>query len=231
LCNGQAVSRTTYFNLYAAIGTQYGQGDNSTTFNVPDYQGMFLRGRVDIPASVSGSGTPTTNNATFTGHGIKRNGFKVRFTSVGTLTGVVINTDYYAIVVDSSTLAFAATLANATAGTPTKIVLGGTNNAVIAQWEDPDASSRLQAATGANGGMSVGSLQADAMQGHAHGSIGATTFAGTGGGSSVMNRSNLSPSAITTTVTGAITDGVNGTPRTSTESRPKNISINYIIKT
>lgn len=37
MCNGQAVSRTgTYANLFAAIGTNYGAGDGSTTFNVPD---------------------------------------------------------------------------------------------------------------------------------------------------------------------------------------------------
>ena len=44
LCNGQAVSRTTYANLFAAIGTNFGSGDGSTTFNVPDYRGCFLRG-------------------------------------------------------------------------------------------------------------------------------------------------------------------------------------------
>jgi microcystin-dependent protein len=36
LCNGSAVSRTTYANLFAAIGTTWGAGDGSTTFNVPD---------------------------------------------------------------------------------------------------------------------------------------------------------------------------------------------------
>jgi len=44
LCNGQAVSRTTYDKLFAVIGTNFGVGDNSTTFNVPDYRGCFLRG-------------------------------------------------------------------------------------------------------------------------------------------------------------------------------------------
>jgi microcystin-dependent protein len=36
LCNGQAVSRTTYAALFAVIGTTYGAGDGSTTFNVPN---------------------------------------------------------------------------------------------------------------------------------------------------------------------------------------------------
>jgi hypothetical protein len=36
LCDGSAVSRTTYANLFATIGTTYGAGDGSTTFNLPD---------------------------------------------------------------------------------------------------------------------------------------------------------------------------------------------------
>ena len=43
-CNGQAVSRTTYAALFAAIGTTFGAGDGSTTFNVPDLRGEFIRG-------------------------------------------------------------------------------------------------------------------------------------------------------------------------------------------
>jgi len=36
-CNGSAVSRTTYAKLFAAIGTTWGVGDGSTTFNIPNY--------------------------------------------------------------------------------------------------------------------------------------------------------------------------------------------------
>lgn len=43
-CNGAAVSRTTYSNLFVAIGTTYGVGDGSTTFNLPDLRGEFIRG-------------------------------------------------------------------------------------------------------------------------------------------------------------------------------------------
>lgn len=43
-CNGAAVSRTTYAALFAAIGTVYGAGNGSTTFNLPDLRGQFLRG-------------------------------------------------------------------------------------------------------------------------------------------------------------------------------------------
>jgi microcystin-dependent protein len=41
-CDGSAVSRTTYASLFSAIGTTYGAGDGSTTFNVPDLQGRVL---------------------------------------------------------------------------------------------------------------------------------------------------------------------------------------------
>lgn len=44
LCYGQAVSRTTYSALFAAIGTTYGAGDGSTTFNLPDMRGRVAAG-------------------------------------------------------------------------------------------------------------------------------------------------------------------------------------------
>jgi len=44
LCDGSAVSRTTYADLFAVIGTSFGAGDGSTTFNLPDLRGRFLRG-------------------------------------------------------------------------------------------------------------------------------------------------------------------------------------------
>src|SRR6478736_1555074 len=41
--NGATISRTTYAKLFAAVGTLYGVGDGSTTFNLPDLRGEFLR--------------------------------------------------------------------------------------------------------------------------------------------------------------------------------------------
>lgn len=43
-CNGAAVSRTTYSELFNLIGTTFGNGDGSTTFNLPDLRGEFIRG-------------------------------------------------------------------------------------------------------------------------------------------------------------------------------------------
>ena len=44
ICNGQAVSRTTYINLYSIIGVTYGAGDGFSTFNVPDLRGRVMMG-------------------------------------------------------------------------------------------------------------------------------------------------------------------------------------------
>ena len=44
LCNGSAVSRTTYADLFAKIGTTYGSGDGSTTFNLPNLTDRFIQG-------------------------------------------------------------------------------------------------------------------------------------------------------------------------------------------
>jgi microcystin-dependent protein len=45
ICDGSAVSRTTYSDLFDAIGTAYGVGDNSTTFNIPNLKGKVPVGR------------------------------------------------------------------------------------------------------------------------------------------------------------------------------------------
>ena len=43
MCDGAAISRVTYAGLFAALGTSYGVGDGSTTFNIPDFRGRFAR--------------------------------------------------------------------------------------------------------------------------------------------------------------------------------------------
>ena len=44
ICDGSEVSRADYADLYAALGTVWGEGDGTTTFNIPDLRGEFLRG-------------------------------------------------------------------------------------------------------------------------------------------------------------------------------------------
>lgn len=137
-CNGQEVSRVTYGELFAAIGTNFGVGDGSTTFNLPDLRGEFLRGIDD-------------------GRGV-----------------------------------------------------------------DTDGAART-----------IGGTQDDAFQGHWHTGNGAGSNEflynrGTGGvysitGGTVVDRTTI-PAG------NATSDGVNGTPRTSDETRPRNVGVKYYIR-
>lgn len=67
LCDGSAVSRTMFPDLFAAIGTTYGAGDGSTTFNVPDYNAAkrFAQGDT-VAGTVKAAGLPNvTGNVTY----------------------------------------------------------------------------------------------------------------------------------------------------------------------
>ena len=64
LCHGQAISRSTYSDLYGLIGVMYGAGDGSANFNLPDYRGQFLRGRANGSAN-----DPDRNGRTDRGDG------------------------------------------------------------------------------------------------------------------------------------------------------------------
>lgn len=66
LCDGAAVSRTTYAQLFAVWGTTFGVGDGSTTFNVPNVQGRFLLGKA---AAGTGSTLGGTGGAIDHTHG------------------------------------------------------------------------------------------------------------------------------------------------------------------
>ena len=93
ICNGTAVSRTvTYDALFAVIGTTWGVGDGSNTFNLPDLEGAFLRG-------TGSHGTSTmANSSAFAGpslgafendqsqdhaHSLKTSGYGVGHTGTG----------------------------------------------------------------------------------------------------------------------------------------------------
>ena len=57
VCNGGAISRTTYSQLFAVIGTTYGSGDGSTTFNLPNLTDRFLQGSTSV-GTVKNAGLP-----------------------------------------------------------------------------------------------------------------------------------------------------------------------------
>ena len=62
VCNGGAISRTTYSALFDVIGTTYGSGDGSTTFNLPDLTDKFLQGST-TSGTVKDAGLPNITGA------------------------------------------------------------------------------------------------------------------------------------------------------------------------
>lgn len=154
LCNGSAVSRTTYDELFKTIGTAFGNGDGSTTFHIPDFRGRFLRG----------------------------------------LDGTAGN--------------------------------------------DPDKNSRTSL-NGGNAGNLIGSYQDDAFQGHnrtlvnSSGNYDMIYPNGSGTSHTYINilasqeTGNYNDLLITKYYS---SDGTNGTPRYTSETRPKNVYVNFIIK-
>jgi microcystin-dependent protein len=90
-CNGDAVLRTgTYAALFAAIGITYGGGNGTTTFNVPDLRGIFVRG--SGAQTISG----TTYNKTFAakeGDAIRniQGTLTIQNAAIGSLTGAFSN--------------------------------------------------------------------------------------------------------------------------------------------
>lgn len=70
VCDGSAVSRTIYADLFAVMSTSHGTGDGTTTFNLPDLRGRFIRGRDNGAArdpdattrTASGTGGATGDN-------------------------------------------------------------------------------------------------------------------------------------------------------------------------
>jgi microcystin-dependent protein len=72
LCQGQAISRTTYSVLYSAIGTVYGSGDGTTTFNIPNLQGKVPVGKDSgtfvILGATGGAETVTLTEAQIPSH-------------------------------------------------------------------------------------------------------------------------------------------------------------------
>ena len=119
LCDGSAVSRSLYSDLYAVIGNTYGAGDGSTTFNLPDTRGIFLRG----------AGTNPSNSANTTTIGTRQlDDFKSHthrtLRGSGTGTGNQLSNTVNAATTDDSNYSFITT---ATGGTETRPANVGVN--------------------------------------------------------------------------------------------------------
>lgn len=139
-CTGAAVSRTTYASLYAVIGTTFGSGDGSTTFNLPNLQDRFPigAGNTYSVANTGGATTTTsipahTHSASFSGsalgnhsHGVSDPGHRhampknqVRISINNVYVGTTYNSER--LTVDNLPTEYATTgigIDSASAGTP-----------------------------------------------------------------------------------------------------------------
>ncbi len=194
LCDGSAVSRSTYAALFAIAGTAYGVGDGSTTFNLPD-----KRGRVSVGA---GTGTKvatfasrSSNVITVTGPTNKANnefqtGQAVLYHTTGSvITGLTDNTTYYVVRTGNLTFSLATTLANAQNSVVISLSSDGTGTQTFTQT----LSVR---AVGESGGEENHAMSATELLSHTHA---ADTFSGTGSGtvgsSGVAHGTNGTPTA------------------------------------
>ena len=83
-CSGTAVSRTTYSRLWGTIGTTYGAGNGSTTFNLPDLRGEFVRG-LDNSRGVD-SGRSLGSSQTALAGTVPRDGWGTTGSAIGNAT-------------------------------------------------------------------------------------------------------------------------------------------------
>jgi microcystin-dependent protein len=206
-CDGSAVSRTTYADLFSAVSTTWGAGDGSTTFNIPDFRGRARIGKGTgvvteaVTASSSNGFTVASNNTKWI------TGMAVVLSSLtGFTTSATAGPTYYAVRVSATNVRLATTLALAQAGSP-DVTLSGTGTATL--------TTTFTARTlGENGGEQSHAISSTEMLAHTHtyddltaaaggqGTLARTSAAGSAsssfGGNAAMNI--MQPFAATMTI-------------------------------
>ncbi len=200
-CDGSAVDRAIYADLFDAIGITWGSGNGTSTFNVPDFRGVVLVG--------AGSGTKVAtfvsrSSDTLTVSGVSNisdNEFQTGqavfyHTSATVITGLSNDTTYYVIRISNTTFKLATTLANAIAGTA--ITLSGSGSGT--QTFTVSLTARTLADTG---GEETHALLVSQIPAHTH-----TTKVVSGSGSGAVNASaNSSTSNVFDSEAGGSTGG------------------------
>ena len=133
IADGSAASRTgTTARLFAAIGTTWGAGDGSTTFNLPDLRNRTLIGAGQLTWAATFPNTAinvSTDAITVNSNDSLKTGTPVVLTTSGTApTGLTAGTTYYVIRLSATSISLASSLANAVAGTAIDITGQGTGN-------------------------------------------------------------------------------------------------------
>lgn len=248
-CRGQAVNRVTYATLFAAIGTSFGAGNGSTTFNIPDMRGQFIRGfnnessgddasrtfgsKQDDEVKAHNHGSGSLAAASGGGHNHAKGTLAVadHNHAKGTLAVASHNHAKGTLAVADHNHA-AGTLAAASAGAHTHDTNIKSNTSQSGTYvealgrSNPGGANKVTASAGA----------------HTHSISGNTANASASLSGSTANASaslsgstaNASASLSGNTATGgAHTHSISGSTGNSsgTETRPTNIAMNYIIKT
>lgn len=210
LCDFTAYSRTLQANLFAVIGTMYGAGDGSTTFNVPDFRSRVVIGagtgtKVATIASITGN-VFTVTGLTNAANNEFQSGQAVVFTATvaGNLTTA---TTYYVIRVSNTTFSLTTSLANAQVGSNI-ITLAGTERGTF-------TLTLTTRTVGDTGGEENHAMSTNELLNHTHlrgtdGTLGSVTggslvgasnitnATGATGGFSAMN--NMQPFAVATKI-------------------------------
>ena len=93
LCDGAAVSRTTYADLFAVISTTYGAGDGSSTFNVPNLQGKMPQGYDGSTYNLAGTGGANTVTVAVTNNQAATNATNQTVSITGSIDNTSLSTD------------------------------------------------------------------------------------------------------------------------------------------
>ena len=92
LCNGAAISRSTYADLFGVISTTYGAGDGSTTFNVPQLQGKLPQGYDGNTYNLAGTGGANTVTVAVTNNQAATNATNQTVTVTGAISNTSLTT-------------------------------------------------------------------------------------------------------------------------------------------
>jgi microcystin-dependent protein len=199
LCDGSAVSRTTYANLFAAIGSQWGNGDQSTTFNLPMLNGLFARG------ADNGSGNdPDVSSRTALISG-QSNPTGTWGSGVNVITGLS----------DTTNIAVGSQVISSFFPTGTYVTAITSSSSVTVSQNSTGGATGMIGFGNSASTIGVGSFQLDEIAAHAHPIAEGSTAGGT--------PNAASSGAFTST---GSTENFGGL-----QTMPRNVYVNYIIKT
>jgi len=169
LCNGAAISRTTYADLFGVIGTTYGAGDSSTTFNVPQLQGKMPQGYDGNTYNLAGTGGANTVTVAVTNNQAATNATNQTVSVTGSISNTSLTT---------------AQLASHTHTAASNYVRGAGGGSAVAIGRQIIQNDGNNAALAANAGSGTGHNHSHTLSGTLSGNIttsltGTVTAAGT----------------------------------------------------